>query len=221
MGIEVIGKCNKPMRGPLVVADGSQSTMAITDLFLAYDWAITIAWASSDLHSFTPASAPLLTAGAQPTSAPAAPGSGPTLNSQPATSTSSSHSTMSSTPSPASAGGLSTGAKVGIGVGVGLGCVLIILLVAILVLTLKRQRQRQRDAERAGHGQPAWRVQSSSTGNSGYVASDAIPNQNGFYGYAEMDGARPDQQSPFVKPELEAPSDANQPRHMQGEPPGS
>ena len=234
-GTAIFGKCKKATTGPLVVAAASQSEIAVTTPFLAYDWAITVAWASSDLDSFKPASAPLLTAGVQSTSAPAAPASVPTRRSHPATSTASaasaastatqtedlgSHSTTSAA-SPTSASGLSTAAKAGIGVGAALGCLLILVLVAILVLMLRRQRQKRRDAEPGGHGQAAWRVQSSSTGNSSYFANQARAKQNGSYPYSEMDGARPDQQYPYAKPELEDSRGANPSRYYQAELAGS
>ena len=221
----------------MVVAAASQSEITVLTPFLAYDWAITVAWASNDLDSFKPASAPLLTAGSQSTSTSAAPASVPTRHTQSATSITSitsiasiasnastatqtgdfgSHSTTSA-PSPTSASGLSTAAKAGIGVGASLGCLLILVLVAILVILLRRQRQKQRDAGPVGHVPAAWRVQSSSTGNSSYFAKQAIANKNGPYPYSEMDGARTGRQYSYAKPELEDPRGADLSRYYQAE----
>ena len=204
--------------GPAVVAV-NQTSVTVTTPFLAYDWAITVAWASSDLDSFKPASAPLAPSDTPPATASAAPTGG--LSSRPRLAAStlsptgaiSSHPVTGSPPitgspsSPTSAGGLSTTGKVGIGTGIGLGCPLILLLLALFVLMRRKKRQNQEAARVVEYGDETPGLQLSASD-----ISAAVPTQGSLrqgkqyqYTYPEMEGAGLGQQYEFVKPELEVP----------------
>lgn len=187
--------------GPKVVAINAQSSTTVATPFLAYDWAITVAWASSDLDSFKPLSAPLSLFGATPTTGSAAPTNVPPSRSQPAASTPS-HTGPTSNHTSASV--LSTGAKAGIGVGAGLGCLLVFLLGAILVVMLRKQRRNRRAAGQMEHGGEASRFQSSAPILPVFT-NQGDPKYGDQYKYthAEMEGTGRGQQYPFAKPELE------------------
>lgn len=126
----------------IINAAGNTGT---TSNFVAADWYIRVAWASSDLSSFSPASAPVTTA--QQTSTPSSASSGVAALSSTATSQSAASSrtaTASAHRSSAAAnngGGLSTGAQAGIGVGVALAA---LALLAALVFWFMHKRRKDK-----------------------------------------------------------------------------
>ena len=156
--------CSLSLSSPSLLDMPSGSTTASSGTFLAMH-GVYVAWASSDLGSFTPASAPLIASA--PATAPAtsatttvtstlsnsasastSPGGS---NSLPQTSISansagagSATATVFVTPSPSSTNnGLSTGAQAGIGVGVAVVGLALIALALWALLRRRRRRLRQ------------------------------------------------------------------------------
>lgn len=125
------------------VVNGSRVLTSVTQ-FVAYQWPMSVQWASGDLEAFTPASAPLLSAAettiySLPSTAVIGTGSA-----EPVSSAASVSSTSSSSTSSPDDSGVSVAAKAGIGVGVAVGAVLVVLALAFWFL---RRRKQQRSLE--------------------------------------------------------------------------
>lgn len=117
---------------PTTVVLAENTFVKTSGHILVADWPIFIAWQSSDLNHFTPASAPLLTATPMPTAAPT-----PVSSTSPI---SSKTRVPMSTESPHHHSGTSTDTEAGIGVGVAVtGLTIIAILIAWLVSRKKRQ----------------------------------------------------------------------------------
>lgn len=127
--------CVKLVTPPTPVVVGS-STITATEPFLALEPVVPIAWASSDLDLFTPASAPLLQAEDRAIS------SANTTTPSPG-SERKSHATTSSS-------GLSTGVKVGIATGSICGLLVIVLLVLLLSRMRNHHLQKKERATKNG-----------------------------------------------------------------------
>jgi len=216
---------------------GSESSSTVSTLFLAYNWAITVAWASDDFAalqqastSSVPASPASTTASivsstsststeltesigvrASPSPTMALPPSSTIPAGELATPTSS-----NVEPSDSLSSGLSVGAKAGIGVGVGLGCLLSILLLTILIVMLRRKRRNERSVQEGA-------IESSPHSDlpAGNSHSDTKTAQSYQYGWAEMDGVRQGQKSMYTKPEREDTKYGQQPQPARVELEGS
>ncbi|KAK5732502.1 hypothetical protein LTR17_010441 [Elasticomyces elasticus] len=117
----------------------SNRTTQITDRFTAFAPTIAVAWASSDLDIFTPASAPLTAwAGRAITTSP--PGTEPSLVSPLTSTTSSADSIIPATDSHTS---LLPGAKIGIGVGIAVACLAFLAVGAWLVFRRRMSKSLQ------------------------------------------------------------------------------
>ena len=166
--------CETTITRPTSVSQGKENVIVTSD-FLAYQWAINIGWAESDLAQFTPASAPLLTNGeALATGAAAA-----------ATAQTSSSST-SHTPGATSkaTSGLSTGAQVGIGVGVAV--LLLALLLGAVTFFAYRRRKNKQIADASRRSLPArdmeqWRSEVASGHSFGHYEMDVDAQKPKFH----------------------------------------
>lgn len=107
--------------------------------FTAFASTIAVAWASSDLPLFTPASAPLVQARLAASASRASASDSQATTSEPSNGTSS---------SPMSSGFLSTGAQAGIGVGVSIAGI-ILLALGMWALLRRRQSRTRNDEPRA------------------------------------------------------------------------
>ena len=116
-----------------VALDETTNQTVTTPVFVA-DWPILVAWQSSDLAKFTPASAPLL-----PVAATAA--QSRCKASMPSRTGTISDQTEATDCHP----GLSAGAKVGIGVGVTLAAVVLLGIIAAFLYRRKRHQRIPQD----------------------------------------------------------------------------
>ncbi|QIW96331.1 hypothetical protein AMS68_001849 [Peltaster fructicola] len=131
------------------VVINSFTTTAITTPFTAWDWHVQAVWQSTDLGSFTPASAPLLaaekgttvTAVSSAAGASLAPDASQAADSNGSSTSSSSSSTTTATANASS--GLSGGAIAGIVIGAIAGVALLFALVFFLLYRRKKKQQRQ------------------------------------------------------------------------------
>lgn len=110
---------------PTAVVVSTYDTSYVSTTFTGWDWVVQVMWASSDLTSFTPASAPVL---------------GITTSTSTGTTTTTSSTSTNNTDTGAQ-NGLSGGAIAGIVIGVLVG---IVALLGILYFFLRRRRQRMR-----------------------------------------------------------------------------
>ena len=146
---------------PTVVALNPSTNISISTAFVAADWYIKVAWASSDLNDFKPASAPLLTSVSQTASTaslPSSNGNSSTMQTPgpPPSRLSASNAGVTTSAATTSAhsnapNGLSTGAEAGIGVGASIAGLLLIAAVTFFLLRNRRHR-KVRDSAPAGHG---------------------------------------------------------------------
>ncbi|KAK4580252.1 hypothetical protein LTR86_000455 [Recurvomyces mirabilis] len=138
--LQVVSSCSEILpTGSATAIVASNTTTTMTEPFTAYAPAIAVAWASSDLTLFSPASLPLLTTASLTSEATSAAATssdisaGSVIASSTAT-TATGASQTSTTPGP----GLSVGAKAGIGVGATVGGLLCLAVAAWFLLWRRR-----------------------------------------------------------------------------------
>lgn len=106
--------CKSEAHSTTIMAINENTNKTITPPYILADWPLIIAWDSSNLDTFTPASAPLPSVFREATSGDSS-----------------------------SSGGLSTGVKAGIGAGIGVGVLVLIALFVFLLIFRRKHRQRQ------------------------------------------------------------------------------
>lgn len=131
-------ECASWINPPATIALNAQTNTTITAPALAYEWYISVEWASSDLNLFTPRSAPILATTSVSYSTSTSP-SAPSRPTGPASSTS----PASSHHSPSGGGSLSTGAIAGVAVGAAIAFLLIIAAIAFFVLSSRKRKDRK------------------------------------------------------------------------------
>ena len=115
----------------------SLGSTTLTEPFIVRERVIEIAWAESDLDSFTPASLPVL---ATTTTTTGLPTKDPASPSRPQSNTPSETANGGSSSGHTSSGGLSTAVSAGIGVGAALA---VLLVLAILIVLFKKRKNRR------------------------------------------------------------------------------
>ena len=148
--------CTRPTSDIDVVSIAGDSTRTVTVSFTlnAYQWPLSVEWASSDLSLFTPASAPLqnmTTTSMTIQSTGKAPTFGASRTSGTPLTSGASRSSATSSFHRHSDAALLSGAKVGIGVGAAVGGIAIVLVGFIWFFKRRKARHHDWDAPHASH----------------------------------------------------------------------